>query len=355
MIPAGSSVAFRVDASRHIGSGHLVRCLTFANALRERGAKCQFIGRRADGDLHELLSAQGHEATHLPQDDGGFDWRADAHDTKSLLGPGRRAVLVCDHYMIDQRWESALRASCDTLMVIDDLANRPHDCDVLLDQNLGRSAEDYAGRVPAPCTILAGPAFALLRPQFNRSRATALARRERVDFALARILVSLGGADASNATGSVLAALGESRLPAHVEIDVVVGAASPWLDAIRQMANSTARRIHVHSNVNDMASLMLDADLAIGAGGTTSWERCCLALPTLLVVLADNQRPGAQALVASGAATLIGEQADIPRVLPALVELLNADPEQLRRMSRAAAAVTDGCGTDRVVAFLEQA
>lgn len=356
------SVAFRVDASLRIGNGHVMRCLTLASALRARGARCRFVCREHPGHLGAHILAAGFELALLPApsaaesggagvDDGYAAWlgvpaAVDAAQTHVALGEARCDWLVVDHYALASSWESALRSTCDRLMVLDDLADRAHDCDLLLDQNAGAAAARYAGRVGPRTRLLAGARFALLRPEFAARRDASLARRGMAPWR--RLLISLGGVDAADTTGRVLAALATARLPVDATVVVVLGPHAPALAAVRQAAATLPWPAEVRVDVQDMAELLADADLAIGAAGSSAWERCCLGLPTLLVVAADNQRDGAQALVAAGAAWLLGDAHTAPaRLADGLA--FAAQPDNLRHMQRCAAALVDGQGSARVV------
>lgn len=362
-------VAFRVDASLHIGSGHVMRCLTLAETLSGRGADCHFIVREHPGHLRELIGQRGFAVTTLAAESAahagdaqsrsdsaqgpvhaawlGCDWQTDAGQTVAVVGALQPDWLVVDHYGLDQRWEKALRPHCRRLMVIDDLADRPHDADLLLDQNLGRQPQDYAGLVPAGCQLLAGPQYALLRPEFAALRAYSLQRRL-AQPALRRLLITMGGVDQPNATGRVLQALEACNLPEELRITVVMGTAAPWREQVQELARRMPWPTEVVVGVNDMAQRMADTDLAIGAAGTTSWERCCLGLPTLLVILADNQRAGAEALHEAGAASLVGAVDDIAVQLPLALRMLMREG-RLKQSSVAASAVTDGLGAGRVL------
>lgn len=229
-------------------------------------------------------------------------------------------------------------------MVIDDLADRAHQCDMLLDQNLGRQATDYVGLVPNECTVLAGPQYALLRPEFAALREYSLERRKQPK--LQNLLITMGGVDQPNATGKVLEALKQSALPDDIRIDVVMGAKAPWLAAVKGIARDMPWPTDVLVNVADMAQRMADCDLAIGAAGGTSWERCCLGVPTIMVVLADNQWSGAQALQNAQAACLLGNIPAISRLPAALVQL--EQRTELERMSLMSTRITDGLGATRV-------
>ena len=233
---------------------------------------------------------------------------------------------------------------------IDDLADRPHDVGLLLDQNLGRQARDYASLLPPHARRLIGPAHALLRAEFAAARDASLARR--ADRAMQsrgwqHLLVSLGGADPQQASLRVLQALSVCPLPADAAITVVLGALADSRQAAQALLPTLPCTTRLLVDVADMAPLLAEADLAIGAAGGSAWERCCLGLPSALLVLADNQRPGTQALVGAGAALSLGGVADLPATLPAVLRQLAA-PGVLPAMATAAAAVTDGQGAGRV-------
>lgn len=329
-------IAFRTDASLEISSGHVMRCLTLADALAIRGAVCHFICRAHPGNLCDEIRRRGHTVTVLPDvyvpptsgmDDMhqldysawlGCGWQTDAQQTNLVLASFQPDWVVLDHYSLDKRWEDAVGSYVRQLMVIDDLANRPHSCDLLLDQNLGRQTKDYVRLVPPNCLVLAGPTYALLRPEFARLRAYSLQRRRRKST-LCKLLVAMGGVDMPNATSRVLEALKRSPLPRSCHITVVMGVGAPSLGNVREIAERMPWPTDVVVNVSDMAQRMADSDLAIGAAGSSSWERCCLGLPTLLVVLAENQQSGATALKAANAVYLIGAPSDIERNLPSAV------------------------------------
>lgn len=358
-------VVFRTDASLDIGTGHVMRCMTLADALRERGASSCFVCRPHPGNLIELISERGYRVMELPITQGdrvyhattrdqesayrswlGVHWEADAEQTLSLLQNESVDWLIVDHYALDARWERSLRPSCRHLLVVDDLADRQHDCDLLLDQNLGRQAADYLGLVPEGCSVLAGPQYALLRPEFSTLRPYSLARRK--PPALLHLLISMGGVDKDNFTARILDALAASPLPADCRITIVMGLHAPWIKQVRRKAAVLPWSTEVLVNVPDMARLMSDSDLAIGAAGTTAWERCCLGLPTLTAVLSENQRPGALALQQAGATLLIGNDLDLASELKERNSMLRR-PGCLEKIIDASSAVTDGAGISHLV------
>jgi len=351
-------IVFRTDASIVIGTGHVMRCLTLADVLREFGASCIFICREHPGHLLDLIRQRGYEAWPLPAGEGHFqkagksahagwlgtDWQTDADQTYEMLGQQAVEWLVVDHYALDIEWESRLRPRCRNLMVIDDLADRPHDCDLLLDQNLGRREQDYCDLLTPSAHCLIGPQFALLRPDFAQWRERSLAQR--VTQKPKSLLISMGGTDHSNVTGKVLNCLRTCDLPSALTITVVMGPHAPWLAQVRTQAAEMPWSTRVLTGVSNMAQLMAASDLAIGAAGGTAWERCALGVPALLLVLAENQKAGAEALQKAGAAVVVQKVDDIG---DALVRIIGSGtPNVLRRLSQSAASLVDGGGAARV-------
>lgn len=354
-------VAFRADASLQIGTGHVMRCLTLAEALREQRAQCTFVCRPHAGHLLDLVVQGGHKALALSEPQANFSapadpdhaawlgtsWADDAEQTKRVLGGQTVDWLVVDHYALDARWEEALRPKAKRIMAIDDLADRPHACDLLLDQNLGRTEVDYGGLLKGKTTPLIGPQYALLRPEFAALRAQSLARRQ-TKPQLQRLLVTMGGVDKDNATGQVLAALQSCSLPADLRVTVVMGPHAPWLAQVQAQAAQMPWPTEVLVGVNNMAQLMAESDLAIGAAGGTAWERCSLGLPSLVWALAQNQLEGVVALQKAGAAVAMGSQQQISNFMEQFKSASLAK-EVLNKLSKAAAAVTDGEGRQRTV------
>lgn len=363
-------IAFRVDAGIKIGTGHVIRCLTLATALKDHGAECIFICRPHEGHLLDYIAEQGFLTQALPdrptleridENDApphaswlGTDQIADANDTHAALAKrlGSNAVdwMVVDHYALDARWETSLRSACTRLMVIDDLADRLHDCDLLLDQSLGRDAADYDLLVAPAITLLIGPQYALLRPEFPRLRAASLSRREYPK--LQNILVTMGGIDKDNATGTVLDTLASCKLPDGVQITVVMGAQASWLDHVREQALAMPFPTDVRVGVHDMAALMSESDLAIGGGGMTSIERCILGLPTILVIQAQNQIKQAGELERAGAVVIYDPSIkSSEQCLGDLIANIGA-PETYTAMSQAAAQITDAKGLELITTHI---
>jgi len=355
-------VVFRTDASLQIGTGHVMRCLTLAQSLRDQGAECLFVCRELSGNLIELIESHNFVVISLPAPCNNFpflifstneysawlgiDWAIDAAEVHSYLNNSLFDWLVVDHYALDIRWENAMRSICRKVMVIDDLAEQRHNCDLLLDQNLGRSKFNYEGLVPADCCILGGPSYALLRPEFSALRKYSLDRR--AHSKPKHLLISMGGVDAANGTSKVLQALLNMTLPKKFHITVVMGPYAPWIDDVRQFAAKIPVSIEIKYNVDNMAELMAESDLSIGAAGSTSWERCCLGLPAIIGIFANNQICIADALQNIGAAKLFVVDDNISTLCNLIADLLES-PDTLIKMGARAAELVDGNGVNRVV------
>lgn len=348
-------VAFRVDASLIMGTGHMMRCLTLADELVRRGCECLFLHRQQAGELSGLIRERGHRVHMLSQVHAGAGgnhwlgcpWRQDAEETMSAMGGITPEWLVVDHYGLDAQWESTMAAHCRSLMVIDDLADRPHRCELLLDQNLGRAITDYSSLVTDRFRCLLGPRYALLRPEFAQWRRASLERRMERGWPSSNILVSMGGVDADNVTGDILSALVRCHLPRGGLVTVVMGQHAPHLASVRQLAAVMPFETRVEVQISDMARRMAEADLAIGAAGSTSWERACLGLPGILVVLAENQRPIAEALASEESALVIPTPSFVATQLSALINKAR-NPRWLSLASARAARLCDGQGCARV-------
>ena len=353
-------IAFRADASRQIGTGHVMRCLTLADALRERGAQCSFLCRPHVGHLLDTIRNRGHQAISLEPADGslgsnlellhekwlGTDWMSDVEQTRRALDGRVLDWLVVDHYALDFRWEKAMRPQSRRVCVIDDLADRAHDSDLLLDQSLGREVANYRGLIGQNSQTRLGPVYALVRPEFAQWRGRSLIRRTQPR--LSKLLVTMGGVDQSNVTSRVLDAINICDLPADLVITIVMGRQAPWQGHVRAKAARMIRRTEVLYDVNNMAELMAETDLCIGAAGSTVWELCCLGVPTLLVCIATNQGFVTSALNSVGAAVTVSLDDLIMQKGDLFQKQYKLITENLAAYSTAAARVTDGFGAMRV-------
>jgi len=358
-------VVIRVDASLQIGTGHVMRCLTLAEALKGKSVQVEFICREHEGNLIDFIQGKGFKVhvlsmtvndIEMPRTSTleaenvldhahwlGATQQQDADECKVILKKISPDWLVIDHYAIDETWQMALQEAYQQLMVIDDLADRRHQCDVLLDQTFGRQPQDYQKLVPDNCQMLLGSQYALLRSEFSLWREYSLKRRENPEFK--KLLITMGGVDQNNDTGQILEELRNGALPADIEITVVMGETSPHLDEVQQQAKTLPYKIEVKSNVSNMAEIMANADFAIGASGATTWERCALGLPSAVMVLADNQKDIANILMHENAVIIL----DYQSLSRGIENVKFLSKENLLEMSIKALKMVDSRGAQRVV------
>lgn len=354
-------VVFRVDADGRIGTGHAMRCLALAAALKARGAECVFLMREDGiGSIAGRIVEEGHRFTGLaaPENPCSNDDLAHSHFLPGGQAPDAEAcgraldgaladLLIIDHYGIDRRWQRAMRGHARRILVIDDLADRPHDCDLLLDQNLVADFESrYDTLVPAACQRLLGPRYALLRSEFERRPQTPQTR----DELHPRLLVMFGGADPQNLTLKAVDLL--VQIGWQGGVDVVAGPLHADPAGLRH-AMATLPDAVLHAPARNVSALMAQADLSIGSPGVASWERCALALPSITISQAFNQEAIGAALGEAGAALHLGRAEDVPDALiKAALLTLGSNPLARGRMSRIAAEICDACGMSRVISRL---
>ena len=356
--------ACRTDASIKIGTGHVMRCLTLDEALKVNGSELQFICRAHEGSLCGLLGDKGFKVHELQinQKDYEFltpnprisvedyvDWLGstqdqDAQATLKILGNQCFDWLIVDHYGLDVSWEVQLRPVTQKLMVIDDLANRRHDCDLLLDQNYVYGDTDrYSELVPASCKKLIGQSYALLRKEFAKVRETIQERSGRVR----RLFVYFGGSDLDNMTATALKVLSMPEF-SDLDVDVAMGANNPRFREITVLVGERPRTT-LHVQVDNIAELMVEADLALCAGGSSTWERLCVGLPSIVVTVAENQELLTRALNEDGFLRWLGSSryVDEGDIAQAIRDSLQQGLQH-REISRRGMELVDGNGSQRV-------
>ncbi len=358
-------VAIRTDASSLIGTGHVMRCKTLADELRSRGAKVRFVCREHRGNLIRVLRDAGYTVSRLtspgdgceapPQHDDyaawlGVEQSLDADQAIEALGDFKPDWLVVDHYGLDASWESRLRPHVRRIFVIDDLANRPHDCDLLLDQNWfgSETASRYENLIPDKCQPILGPSYALLQPVFAHLK-KCLPHR---DGSVRRVVIFMGGVDSSNQTAEALKALSGPEF-LDLAVDVVIGNANPHIAVIEKLV-AVRSKTTLYRGLPSLAGLMVRADLMLGAGGSTTWERCCLGLPSIAVIASENQRRFTVAMAEDGVQLNLGLATEVAAVdwMRAVQEMMQT-PAQMRSYSVAASRMTDGLGVCRLAAVME--
>jgi UDP-2,4-diacetamido-2,4,6-trideoxy-beta-L-altropyranose hydrolase len=346
-------VAFRVDASTHIGTGHMVRCQALAHSFQKAGVRCTFISARQLPPLRDQLHRDGIGTCELgasetsPERPFDLDQHRDSDGFLSVLDslPDVDAVIV-DHYGIDRTWESKVRATSRKVLAIDDLADRPHDVDFLVDQSLQTPGRIYDHLIDPGCRRMLGPRFALLRDEFAAIRPALSPPEDRQ-----RVLLFAGGADPDNATGLILEAWTQVTRP-RPPLDVVIGATHPARTAI-EAAVTVLPEVRLHVQTRAMAELLAASRLFVGSAGTVSWERCCLGVPAVMFSIAANQQYNLESLSASRAGISVGRAADLDaRALARLIDRLLGKPKLLARMARRSSSLVDGRGADRVALAL---
>lgn len=350
MIPPNATgkpdrVLFLADCGPEVGGGHVMRCLSLARALAGQGAVCGFL---APPDAAKVLDIfAGAEVERLAVAGGPLHQLVDA--AADAAHAWRAHAVVVDHYGLGASQETLMKRGGVRIAVIDDLAARAHDCDLIIDATLGRSPRDYAGLVPASAIALTGPAYALLRPEYAELREGALIRRRPAEPP-SRLLVSLGLMDFRGVTGRVLNLIGPAL--GGLEVDVVVGSGASTLARLRRVVGQDAR-LRLHIDTRDMAGLIAAADIGIGAGGSSIWERSALGLPSLSLILADNQQDLALELDRRGAALAVETRGEgFAEALPAAFGRLLGDGALRTRLAETSAALCDGGGAVRSAAAI---
>jgi UDP-2,4-diacetamido-2,4,6-trideoxy-beta-L-altropyranose hydrolase len=350
-------VVIRTDSSNSIGFGHVIRCLTLADALSGLGATIEFVARAHHGNINNHIESRGYKVHSLPTIDEldfqtglkgyekwlGVKQEVDAAETIKTLARKKIDWLIIDHYALDQTWEEIVGSNAEHILVIDDIANRNHKCNCLIDQNY-ENKNRYLKWVNKECTLLLGPSFALLRPEY------AFFRKKSFKKTISRVMVYFGGVDLDDLTGNALKALSSQNLR-NLDVDIVVGANYDRRDILEALAKARGRVV-IHDSLPHLAELMSAADIAIGAGGVTNWERMCLGLPGLVVTVAYNQIPISKELHDKGAIRWLGSKQDVNSdvIRDALLSEINS-PYYADRINTAY-SLCDGKGVKRVVRTL---
>jgi UDP-2,4-diacetamido-2,4,6-trideoxy-beta-L-altropyranose hydrolase len=361
------NVFIRTDSSVKLGIGHAMRCLTLADELKKRGCSITFVSSSmleavkdlVHGKGYELYFIEGLNKQHdypLPQSNDNIHSKEnedeDARQTKDIISVMRNKVemLIVDHYGLGHKWESQMRTMASSIVVIDDMADRAHDCDVLLDQNLYvNGAGRYDRLVPSYCRKILGPGYALLRPEFKRIRQNKDIKSRGGD--VSKILIFIGGTDPSNETAKAIEAVRILNRP-EIAVDVVTGQANPLRDEIKIMCASSSS-IQYFCGPENLAEIMAGADLSIGAGGSTTWERCCLGLPTLIISVSLNQQAIAEGCHREEIGIYLGESKNVtPEIIKNELERLICNKDEVISMSLKARSYVTGDGAEKVASIL---
>lgn len=354
------NIFIRADASTNIGTGHVMRCLVLAEDLRKRSVNVTFICRILPGDLIAHIENKGFSVISLPPTENNIsanedeisnenwldlNWKTDALQTiEAICKKPEIDWLIIDHYGIEKKWERSVRPGVKRIMVIDDLANRSHDCDILLDQNLYRNLEKrYEELIPESTSTLLGPKYLLLRQEFRDLQFV-----KNKNVTVKRILISFGGSDPTNETMKAIKAIKIINRP-EIAVDVVVGISNEKYSIIKKYCEKLPN-IKIHYQIDYLAKLMSEADLAIGAGGSTTWERCYVGLPAITIETAENQSEILAYLSEIGAVWHLGvsEKVDEEDIANNILKLINY-PTVLVEMVNATASIMGDFSDNLVV------
>lgn len=358
------TVVIRTDASESIGSGHIIRCLVLAEAFRSRNWKTVFISRKLPGNLIHLIKQQAHELIELqlpikckPDTVNHDDHLANlvvsqSQDAKETIESiqtlsTKPELLIVDHYSLGRVWESTLREYIHKIFVIDDLAENDHDTDYLLNQDCFsgyNKVQDYLSLQGVKNFL--GPKYALLNPAFIDAR-----KKVKRDGSIKKILVFYGGSDISNESGKALSAL-ISLNNTNIGVDVVVGSNNSHGHKLTKCFKSN-EKINFHQPLGNLSDLMLNADLLLGAGGSTTMEALCVGLPSIITTTAKNQVPSVKYLHDHGFINHLGAKDDVNKKdIEAIVNRLLDSPEILQDQSARGMNLVDGEGVDRLLSEL---
>lgn len=338
-----SEILFRADGNSQIGSGHVMRCLSLADAFTRMGHSCRFL--LADATMADMIRGRGFAATVL-----GSNWQ-DMEGELPLILPQLASaprLVVADSYALTPRWLTAVQACCPVAQFDDeDFFVSP--ANILINYNFSGLDRPYAARYAGRSTrLLLGPSYAPLRPAF------AAVPQRQIRTQVQDILVSTGGSDPENAAGHLLAQLAQDTRWQGITFHFVVGALNPRLPGLERAAQALPG-VRLHRNVQQMAQLMCACDVAIAAAGSTLYELCACGTPTITYVLADNQTPGAVAFARRGLMENAGDcrtKADFyPHLLDSLAKLCGDAPRR-QRMAAVMQRLVDGRGADRLAAAL---
>ncbi|MBW1615136.1 MAG: UDP-2,4-diacetamido-2,4,6-trideoxy-beta-L-altropyranose hydrolase [Deltaproteobacteria bacterium] len=358
-----SEIIIRADAATQIGSGHIMRCLTLAEKLKEDGANVEFICREHKGNLINFINQKGFtvhrllQPANLPPDASEYhQWLGatqteDAESVISVLNKKNKAIdwLIIDHYAIDYQWQQKLRPYTKKIMAIDDLANRKHDCDLLLDQNFYLEKDRYKNLVPKHCIQALGPKFALLRKEFAEARKNLRKRTGEIK----RILIFFGGSDNTNQTKKAISAIKLLNRP-DIKVDVILGALNPNKEEIYK-ATKNSPNIFCYQNINNMAEFMAKADLAIGAGGSTTWERCCMGLPAIVLTISADQKKLSEDMFNQNYSYFQSKAEKISeQKLTDLINSMLSDSKKFETLICKNIELVDGMGSKKVTAIINR-
>ncbi len=349
-----SNIAFfRVDSAHCMGVGHVMRCIALADGLSKNDWDCHFICKQHKGSIHKIIEQHGHGVSLLDIDSSfiglseyeGWVGSTQIDDAKASLSSIKHAanLLIVDHYGLDEVWEKLVKPKVGLIIVIDDLANRAHACDILIDSKYGRLGDDYLDYIDGSTVLLVGAQYCILRNEFPELIDLAKEKRKKTKK-IKTILINFGGTDPKGYSELAFDMITNNF--SEIDIEIVIGSNHSCLEKFKR---NKSRNIRVHIDTEVMASIILRCDFAIGSYGGSSWERCLLGLPSIGILSADNQKFIARSLHESGASKCINKE----ELFDELHAILNGDFSWWKIMSQNAFNICDGKGVSRILSCIE--
>ena len=338
-----NTIFIRADSGTKIGYGHFIRCIALADTLK-KNFKINFISRSLEGSLISDIQDKGFGIFRFYSNSEKINEKNDAQKTISLIKKhsGQKNILIIDNYQLSKKWETYVKPFVHKLIVIDDLPNRSHNCDLLIDQNLHTKVNGlYKGLIPSNCIKLIGPKFSMIRKEFRMMRKSVKPRT----FPIKKILVSFGGSDIENQTLVALNSI--KKMNGKINVDVVVGKANKCKKTLKIFCNKN-KHFTYYEQIDNIADLMLSSDLSIGSSGSTTWERCSLGLPAIVSISSNDQRDIANSLSRKKCIINLGDVKKLKESSYINV-ITNLKKNDLRNMSKNSMSLVDGNGTQRIL------
>lgn len=337
-------IAFCCNAGQGIGGGHAYRCLALADMLASYDCSCVFLVTPETVKTVTGLSRHSIILMSRRYDRDEIEVLCDEAE-KSMYGD-KMSWLVCDSYELDAKFEVAARHWTDNILVLDDMADRPHECDVLVNAGPGRQKADFRELTSKATEILTGPEYAILRPEFPCARDVSLKRRKR-ESSIKRVFVNFGALDGKNMSPIVLQAL--ANIDHEISVDVVLGRGAKNRNEVCSIAAQADLDVTVHVDPENIELILTSADIALGAAGSSIWERSCLGVPSVLITTAEDQKYTANQLCSSGAAVYAGdwETISVEQVSKSWLEA-TSEIQKISEMSELSSSLCDGLGLNRI-------
>ena len=335
-------IYFRCDASTSIGSGHVIRCITLANFLKKKKFDTIFISKKLNGNLFSLILKEKHKIISLSKKS------TMKNEVKEIFKKlknfnNKKDWMVVDHYSIGKKWESKIITKIPKLFVIDDLCDKFHLGNVLLNQNyLPGIKKKYRKVLSSKTKTLLGPKYAILNPEYKKARKNVNLKK---DKKFTRVIIFFGGADDKNFTIKCLNIFLKYNLQ-NIKLDVVIGQSNKKKKIIKSMVKDT-KYANLHIQISSLCALMRSADFYLGSGGTTTWERCSLGLPSIVIATGKNQISYNQELDKKGVLKYLGtaEKVNEKQIMSAILKFISS---KSNKMSENAKKITDGKGINLI-------